>query len=314
MSIKLPFAEYDFCFQAVDTLSLPAFADPLWRSVFGLSLRQLSCSNGKRNCTNCPQQSQCDYACLLQPLGLPGKAPGITARMNESSGPLIFHSQLRTYLTPLPPGANFTVRLILIGRANEKLVAIITAMVQAGQLGFGKKRSKFCLVEVLQKDLQELPRIIMNNGRIHTEGRPGFLPVPPSPAVIRCTFVTPYLLPGNIDLEDGFNGVRFIMQVVRRLTSLQNVHTDTMLEADFTQLKMLAGRVGVLDTALTIESGYSYFGKKNKKRFSAVRGALILDLSNCPELWPWLWYGQWLHVPKMPGKGFGRYELAVVKE
>ena len=312
MLLKVPFAEYEFRLQAIDPVSLPAFADPLWRSVFGLALRQLSCHEGKSNCVGCRSQNQCDYASLLQPLGLPGKAQGITAKMPEVSGPLVFHSQVTTFSPRLRPGDIFSARIVLVGSGNDHLPAVIRAMTLAGQLGLGKKRAKFRLMEVHQTGPNLLPRIIMTNSTIHTHGAPDLPAIPEAPKVIRCTFVTPYLLPDNTKVHEGFDHLRFIMQAVRRITSLQNVHTDNSIDIDFLTLKNIAAKSHAPDTGLTLDADYSYSG--DKKRFFAVRGAFILDLSASSELWPWLWQVQWLHVPKLAGKGFGRYEIAVVEE
>ena len=307
---NLPLAQYRFLFQATDPVSLPAFADPLWRSVFGLALRQLSCNTPGGNCGHCSRQDGCDYAALLHPTAHPRKNSGITVGMRGIPSPLIFHSAVRTYSPRIPAKAQFTMHMVLVGDQCDRIEAIIGAMVKAGQLGLGRKRAEFRLLEVTQIGPQPLPVIIMTNGRLHENGIPATPPLPEFTGIIRCTLVTPYLLPGNTRPEEGFDSVRYLMQVIRRIASLQQLYTDSPAEADFSHLKDLARQARITDTALTIEPEYSYSG--NRKRFYAVRGSFILDLQKSMELWPWLWLGQWLHLPKLAGKGFGRYELAAV--
>jgi len=311
MPPNLPLAEYRFVLKAKEPVSLPALADPLWRSVFGLALRRISCSIEQENCHRCPLQEQCDYAVLMHPAARSCKAEGPAKSLREIPSPLVFHSRIRTYSSRIPPQATFAMRLILVGPNQDRLAAIIRAVTEAGRLGLGKKRAKFRLVEVVQTGPQPLSLVIMTNTQLHRTGVSVMPPVPEAPGVVRCTLVAPYLLPGNTRLEDGFGSSRFLMQVVRRVATLQQFYADTPANADFRHLKALAETAEIPASDLTVEPGYSYSG--NRKRFIAARGSFILDLRNSPELWPWLWLTRWLHLPKLAGKGFGRYELATVE-
>jgi CRISPR/Cas system endoribonuclease Cas6 (RAMP superfamily) len=41
-------------------------------------------------------------------------------------------------------------------------------------------------------------------------------------------------------------------------------------------------------------------------------GRMVLDLSGAPDLWPFLWHGQWLHAGKGATMGMGAYRLLPV--
>ena len=310
MPPNLPFAEYRFTLKALELVSLPAFADPLWRSVFGLALKQLSCIADKQNCKTCLLRHQCDYSFLTSGQNSPPKKIGVTRNMKDIPNPHVFRSRIRDYSPKIPPGASFSLTLILIGNANDRLPSVIRAMVQAGELGLGKKRSKFKLLEVIQAGPGPLERLIMSNQELVATGMPELPVIPASPKVIRFMFQSPYLLPSNTKLDDGLNTTKLIMQIIRRISSLQEPYTGVPAVADFTYLRSLAENPVILDADLEVEPGYSYFG--NKKRFSAVRGGMLIDLQNHKELWPWLYLGQWLGVGKQASKGFGRYTVSVV--
>ncbi len=310
MSLSLPFAKYTFIFQAIDSVSLPAFADPLWRSVFGLALRQLSCIADKQQCDTCMLRHQCDYAFLTTGPNSPPEKTGILKQLKNIPNPHVFSCQVQSYSSKIPANAFFSASLILIGKANDRLPAVIRAMVHAGVLGLGGRRAKFRLMEVIQTGPAPLDRLIMTNREIVSAGTPEPVTIPELPGLIRCTFQTPFLLPSNTDLAKGFNATKLIMQIIRRIASLQDIYTEIPLDADFKHLRSLAQQPEILETDLLVEPGYSYHG--NKKKFTAVRGAFILNMENHTDLWPWLYLGQWLNVGKQASKGFGRYELTAM--
>jgi len=310
MQLQLPIAEYKFLFQAIDPVSIPAFADPLWRSVFGLALRQLSCIADKQSCDDCILRHQCDYSFLTTGPNSPPEKIGITKYMKNIPNPHIFHCRVRDYSTRVPEGSTFSASIILIGNANDRLPAVIRAMVQAGMLGLGGNRSKFRLQEVIQAGPASPERLIMSNQEIVADGIPVPPIIPASPKLIRFTFQTPYLLPTNTKIEDGFNATKLIMQIIRRASSLHEPYTGAAIEADFQDLRTLADTPAIIDSDLNVEPQYSYFG--NKKRFTAVRGSFIMDLQEQKDLWPWIYLGQWLNVGKQASKGFGRYTITAV--
>ena len=310
MKPNIPLARYKFTYQAIDPVSLPAFADPLWRSVFGLALKQLSCiaeDTQLNQCDSCMLRYQCDYSFLTTGPNPPGEKAGITKGMKSIPNPHLFHGEIRDYTVKIPKGATFSTHLVLIGNANERLPAVIRAMVQVGMLGLGGRRSKLRLLEVSQVGPEPLPRLIMANQTILASGRPGPIAPPDPPEAIRFSFITPYLMPSNIPVEEGFDAARLFMQIVRRVSSLHEPYTGTPLEVDFRHLKSLAQIPTILETDLEVRKGYSY--ASNRKKFIAVRGSFVVSLTTIEELWPWLYLGQWLNVGKLGSKGFGRYSL-----
>ncbi len=307
---KLSIAEYTFIFQAIDPVALPAFADPLWRSVFGLALKKLSCMADNEKCEACIHRHDCDYSFLISSPNPPGDKIGVTKHMRTIPNPHIFRSEVKEYSQKIPPGASFSATLILVGRANERLPAIIRAMAHVGMYGLGKKRSTFRLIEVMQTGPNPLDRLIMTNQAIIADGIAGSPSIPPAPERIRFTFLTPYLLPSNTKIEEGLNLTKFLMQIIRRISSLHEPYTGIALEADYKRLRTLAENPSVVESDITVDLAYRYF--KDKSKCLAVRGSLLLELEHQDDLWPWIYLGQWLNVGKQASKGFGHYTLTSI--
>jgi hypothetical protein len=311
MKISLPFAEYTFIAEALEPLSLPAFADPLLRSVFGMVLKQLCCvAEQQSQCETCLVTSHCEYSYLLAGLNPVGSKTGIIKKSKNIPNPLLFHSLTRDYSTVIPTGSTFSCSIVLAGEANDYLTRVIQAMVQAGVPGLGRQRSSFRLVEVLQTGPAAMNRLVMANQEIIAAGQPEMPVIPPCPSVIRLTFQSPYLLPTNTDIRHGFDITRLIMQILRRISQIQESHTGVPLKTDYRHLKELAVPALIIDSDLTVETQYSY--GRGRKKFTAIRGELFITLENRPELWPWIFLGQFFNVGKMASKGFGHYCLAVL--
>ncbi|MCP4993045.1 MAG: hypothetical protein GY934_04550, partial [Gammaproteobacteria bacterium] len=233
----IPLAKYRFTYQAIDPVSLPAFADPLWRSVFGLQLKLLSCISDTDDCNGCQLRYQCDYSFLTLGQNPPEARTDITPRMKNIPNPHIFQSRTRDYTTKIPRGATFSGQLTLIGKANDRLPAVIRAMAHVGQAGLGRDRPKSRLLEVTQTGPSPLSVLIMRDQEISATGTPAPVPIPTPPDTVLFTFLTPYLLPSNTDIREGFNATKLIMQIIRRISSLQGIYTPTPLETDFKYLK-----------------------------------------------------------------------------
>jgi len=313
VSFALPLAEYRCTCRAIDPVSLPALADPLWRSLFGLALRLLTCIEGEHaSCHGCRLRFTCDYAVLLMGFNRTGGRNGITRHMRTIPTPLVFRCRIRDHPILVPQGACFSVRLVLVGTASDRLPAVVRALESAGSLGLGRRRARFTLEEVAQTGPQPPERLVVTGERTVAPGLPAQVAIPKAPRSLRFTFLSPYLLPPGTRIEEGFDGRRLVMQIVRRISAMHEPYSGQPLETDFRGLKHLAATPFFLDGDLQAEPGYSY--QANRKRFLAIRGSFLMSLADCAPLWPWLYLGQWLGVGKQAGKGFGRYRLQVTEE
>lgn len=312
MFFNVPFAEYKFIFRAIDPVFIPAFADPLWRSVFGSALKQLSCVAENDTCDICLLKHQCDYSFLATGSYSPHGKTGITGNMKNIPNPHVFRCRIKSYSAKINRGNTFSAKMLLIGNANERLPAVIRAMVKTGMLGLGKTRPKFQLVEVIQTGPKPLERLILSHQQIIADGLPVQPKVPELPEKIRFSFQTPLLLAPGIDISKGFDLPKMMMQIVRRISSLQEAYNESPLEADYKQLKKNIGTQFILDANLNFKKRYSY--GSSRKKFTAVRGELLMTLEHYKDFWPWLYLGQFFNVGKQASKGFGRYKLTSIEE
>ncbi len=307
MNVSLPLAEYKFVFRAIDRVSLPGFADPLWRSVFGLALRRMVCSRGKQSaCSGCSDRFSCAYGALLMGFHRRGNdMHALSRNMTTVPPPLVFRSTIRDFRVTVPAGHTFSAEIILVGSGAKWLPSIIQAMACAGECGLGRKRAGFALEQVIHSSPDLLPRLLLpGNGETAAESPPRPVRIPTAPDSLQFTFLSPYLLKRH---SEDFAGFHLLMQCIRRISLMHTIYAGAVLPVDFRHLKNLANQPLLLDGDLVIQKNYGC--RDNAKRFQAITGWCTMRLAGLEELWPWLYLGQWLGVGKQAGKGFGRYQL-----
>jgi hypothetical protein len=312
MPDQLPIAYYHFTCQAIDLVELPQLVDSLFYSVFGRALKQLSCiDRQQKSCLVCPLCLQCDFALLLRGISRPECKSEIAGKMSSIPSPLIFHSPVAESMVQMPAGDSFFMGLVVVGNANNKINAVIRAIQLAGELGIGRRRSRFSLVRVAQIREQGPERLIMGEGPTMPAEPPAPVQIPEAPPRIRVSFLTPWLLPDSADgLKKGFNGGAMISRIIRRISLMHEPYAGIPLQTDFKQLASLYTTAMLLDGDVQAQQHYKC--SSGKKKFLAVSGWFDMDMDKRRQLWPYLFLGQWLHIPKIAAKGFGRYSLQII--
>lgn len=306
MPINLPLAEYKFTYNAIDSISVPAFSGSLWHSVFGKALKDVSCIAPDSECKSCLFYKQCDYPLIFR--GVADKPP----KQQTLVSPHIFQSS-SAESTSVPPKGRFSIKLLLVGSANQRLAGVIQAMHKIGLNGLGKHRSKLALQGVTRQLSGYFEQNLLSNQRIHAADLVQKKVIPEPIERVRLQFTTPFKFSGKAANTSSFQIDFFLMMLIRRLSSLQYYYTDQALEADFKTLKTLTQTVPVTNNTMSLIA-FSELSHRNclHKQSKGWIGHIDLDLSRHHVLWEFLFLGQWMNVGKNANMGFGSYQLVVI--
>jgi hypothetical protein len=307
MPIDLPFSEYEFTFQAINKINLPDYNGTLWHSVLGKALHDLACIAPDSECGQCMFVKQCEYSVLFRGASLPHIKE--EPRYKTIPTPHIFRLT-ETNALQVKPGKTFTIHMILVGLANEKVKTLLQAMQRIGNNGFGARKDQAKLGQVTQKyPLGYDSGIFMDNTFLQ-EVRQVHYPIPVAPETIRLVFRTPLKESGVIKEKQQFVVDYFLMMIIRRISLLQYFYTETKLDDDFEKLKQLTQTVPVLQNKMQRVKNYQLSVRKNQhQQVAGWEGYLEIDLKEHQELWAYLYLGQWLNVGKNANMGFGEYTL-----
>jgi len=140
------------------------------------------------------------------------------------------------------------------------------------------------------------------------------LPAPAPGSRIGLRFLTPtrVIERGHLLKPDHFRFQPFFQRLMERLEALSRDFSDTPLRfEDPKGLIAAAGRVRVTDNRLLWEELRSYSTRRRAASpTSGLMGSVVLEADDWSPFWPWLVWGQFVHVGKDAVKGNGWYEVS----
>lgn len=131
-----------------------------------------------------------------------------------------------------------------------------------------------------------------------------------TPVRVALRFLTPTRLieAGHLVKPDTFHFRPFLHRLIERLEALSDGFTDTPLALDVPALLDAAGSVAVADNRLTWDEVDSYSTRRRTSSpTSGLTGTVILQARDWTPFWPWLLWGQFVHVGKDAVKGNGMF-------
>lgn len=132
--------------------------------------------------------------------------------------------------------------------------------------------------------------------------------------LVTLEFLTPTRLitQGHLLKPGQFHFRAFLHRLLERLEALSEAFSATPLEVDFPALLEAADNVHVVENSLTWEELRSYSTRRHAESpISGLVGRVRLAAPDWSPFWPWLIWGQFVHVGKDTVKGNGMYRFSV---
>ncbi len=87
-------------------------------------------------------------------------------------------------------------------------------------------------------------------------------------------------------------------------------HEGYELEADFRELKAQAETLNILEKKLHFVDLERYSARQRRSHpLGGLKGECVLDMGEAPDLWPYLWLGQYTLAGKGTVFGLGQYRI-----
>ncbi len=327
-----------FDVQVETTVQLNEHQGSAIRGAFYHTLRRMYCMNPKmKTCSDCPLASVCTVAFLTstmdpnsdrgrdipRPYTIQPPLPGSGHPKTLPGGRLVYE---------YAPGERFSFGMTFFDKAIQAFPYLLLAVYEMGRGGLGRRmrrengrylRGRIRLLsarcenpisgqsqEVLNTGtrMAEIPVVPITHQQIAS------LPVPKGDLLIR--FLTPTRLTYSVDFKKrvvhpgGFTFRRFFQRLADRLDYLGKYFSDGGPDwGDFRALLAAAEKVEVVENRLRWADVWSYSSRK--RAFSPIGGILgevVLRAEDWSPFWPWIVWGQFMHVGKDAVKGNGVYE------
>jgi hypothetical protein len=308
----LTFSHLRFTLQAQETLHLPPFKGSALRGGFGTIFKQAICVQPQTpHCGGCLLAATCAYAYLFETRP---PADSAVLRTHEAVPHPFVIEPPDDSRADLPPGAELTFGLTLIGRAADFLPHFLVVFRQLGEAGLGRGRGRYVLRQVQAvHPLRGLEQPVYDGRTLLGAGLPitadevadwaGQLP----PDRLTVRFTTPARLKheGVFVQEIPFHVLA--RALLRRLSSLAYFHCGGRWETDYAAWVEQAQRVETAAASLHWAEWKRFSGRQERRiEMGGVVGEATYSGSLAPFR-PLLALGQWTHVGKGTVFGNGQY-------
>lgn len=315
---EFSYIQLRFVMKASADCILPKWRGSMLRGGFGTALKQLVCKTEHQSpCEPCQHISSCLYATLFESQS---KSVGRDEHQNLPH-PIVIKTPLASK-TEVPAGEDITFDLLLTGRAQQDVLALINAFYLAGQSGWGNQQAPFLLYSVHQEVLKEHHPVWTPEDGMQKQPVSSIVELPstynnhPNEKTkkqvrdITLTFETPLVLMERKKLLKLPEFSSLMKAIFRRTDLLMKAHLDQPLDLDYQQWLKAAETVSAVEW-----SGRRY----NLKRYSnrqnrpvMINGALpIITYSGeaLHQFMPFLELGSHIHIGKGTVMGLGKYRI-----
>lgn len=303
---NIPLKTYRFIFSFKPPVKLPKFPGSAWRGAFGNALKKTVCVVRNTQCKECLLKSSCAYSYIFET-----PPPENTQKMRKyEAAPHPFVIQL-TEQDPATPD-QYLLDMLLFGRVEHYFPYIIYALERAGELGIGGHLQKFHLQSIFDQTPDGKPVCVYAAGKLTAPQIACMPPIPEMPAHIRIHLLTPMRIKraGKNVSNNDFSFDAFFNTLLRRISLISYLHTNTPLDIDFKALADRARQIEFQDKQLSWFDWTRYSSRQQTEmNMGGVVGTLRLDCHGLEDFWPYLWLGQWTHVGKGTSMGLGEYRI-----
>jgi hypothetical protein len=337
-----------FVTEVQDTIELNEHQGSAIRGALFHALRDRFCGNKEAGeCAVCPLVATCPVATLVstlktesprgrdvpRPYTIQPPVRGEGWRMKDGGA---LHSPFSVL-----PGERFEFGLTLYAQALQLFPYVVLAAKAFEQRGIGRcmeredgrwRRGTLAIREIWAEnpltgerqpvlaggdDRVQVPDIPITHRQIMEDGgwrmeKAGDSPILHSPSCI-LRFLTPTRIVehGHLVKPEAFCFRPFFQRLMERLESLSRDFSDTPLVFDDPRgLIEAAGRVRVVENRLVWEELRSYSTRRRRSTpTGGLLGTVVLEADDWSPFWPWLVWGQFVHVGKDAVKGNGMYRI-----
>jgi CRISPR-associated endoribonuclease Cas6 len=304
-------SKYRFTIKPQRELILPPYKGSTFRGGFGHAFRHAVCVERKKECAGCLLRSNCVYSFVFET-----SVPHEDGKQQDKDVPHPFIIEL-----PLDQRQHYGINdrldfdLVLIGRAVDYMPYFIFAFEEVGRVGVGKNNGQYSLEKVIGMNNGE--ESVIYDGKSHFRDdfhttdsndimKEGELP---DSYRVKLRFLTPTRIKYNGKFITDTNFEIVIRNLLRRLSSLAEIHCGEKWELDWKGLIERTNMIKTVQTDLVWKDWERYSQRQDTKlKMGGFLGEITFE-GDLAEFMPYLKLGEYLHIGKGTVFGLGKYEI-----
>lgn len=309
---QVALTRYRVTVEALESLALPAYLGSTLRGAFGHAFRALCCP--ARACSPCPIPSACPYHLVFEA----APPPDATALRTHEAIP-------RPFVIAPPPagmhdyraGSEVVFNLTLVGRARELFPHFVVTLREIDGLGRGRRAVRLTGIDAVHPlDETTEPAYRAADNLVRAVGGGVSLAecaaVPCPAGRVRVRFVTQTRLTHEAGLVRRPEFPVLFRRLLGRLSALARFHCGAPLDVDFRGLIDQAQGVRLVQDETRWATWSRYSARQDRRMEWAGLVGTATYAGDLRPFWPYLVFGQWVHVGKGATFGLGAYRLEAI--
>lgn len=297
-----PVARYRFLFSVERPIHLPDYAGSAIRGAFGRALRHAACMTREPSCPDCPLYSSCPYSNIFE---APAPSTHPLQRFSRVPNPYIIEAPEDGRRT-LASGDELSFNVVLFGRALHHLALVIFAIQRAFARNVAQGSAALREVRFAAEE-GEFSIYSADDPHIRPHEASLRIPAFEKPRDMKIALKTQLRLQHNGKAygPKDIEAPEFMIALIRRASLMREFHAERF-DFDFSRLKAAAAEVKS-EKKLEWHNWRRYSTRQQQGMYlGGVVGEWIFK-EVPPEIQPFVYLGQWLHVGKNATFGLGRY-------
>lgn len=314
-NVRISYSTFIFCLKPIEIIILPSYKGSTFRGGFGNAFRRVVCALKKSDCSDCLLKERCIYSYIFETPPL--SYTKVMRKYTAAPHPFIIQppDEKRHSYTP---DDTLTFNLTLLGKAIDYLPYFIYSFEELGNIGIGKGRGRFELVEVKSQDTKAGEKVIYSSGsKTLKTCEQSFVDInfdsglsAGDSKLITLNFLTParIVYDNHLLLDLEFHII--IRQLLRRIALLSYFHCGyDPSEIDFKGIIEKAKEVKVRERNLKWHDWERYSARQDTRmKLGGFTGEITFEGSLEPFM-PIIRAGEILHVGKGTSFGLGKYKI-----
>lgn len=316
-------ALYRFKLQAQSHIRLPAYAGSTLRGAFSNVFKTITCERKTGLCKNCDLIDSCPYIQIYENSG--EFCTFKLDRFKTPPKPFVIEPPVNNSTQIYEKGQEFELRLLLIGKILRHFPYFILALKEMGQNGIGKTRGNFKLMKI-----EGLNPLNQTSGLIYDADAGTILNKEISFNLIDfireksksaneinkidVEFVTPTRIKSSGSYDNSLSFKVLIQTLLTRITNLAYHYCDQKQTLNFRNLVNQAKRIEIVHETKEWQDIKRFQSKNNIEMFLGGYIGKIAYMGDIAPFWPWLKFGEILHIGKNCSFGLGKYQASNISE
>ena len=306
------FSRFRFKAKAREPVLLPAYKGSIFRGGFGYAFKKVACALKKQDCKTCLLKETCIYSYVFETP--PPRNSSVMKKYTHAPHPFIITPPLdkkRLYR----PDEEFSFEITLIGKAIEYLPYFIYTFNELGDMGIGKGRGKYQLVEVYNIDASGKPILIYNGqdeillSDCKKIGLDDFTFPEPDSYRLTLEFITPARIKFGQSYVVNLEFHILLRNLLRRIYLLYYFHCGHDPDIDLKEMIEKAMEIKTEESSLSRHDWERYSSRQETRmKLGGLKGKVTFK-GDFKEFLPFVLLGEHINAGKGTGFGLGKYKI-----